>query len=872
MVKEKIMKRYKSILLFLFSILACQNEINQNENTNENAIPMSFYAGIEIPKDSSLTKTVLAGSPADAFRNVLWEYQDEVYVTNGSQSAKFINTSQGTSEIALLEGQLAEGANYFAAYPYDMVNGYSSSGFTIELPSVQSYCKDGVASGSFPMVAQCEEGIFNFKNICGIFVVQLLGEKEILSITFSGKDSYGNDIPVAGQGKVTMSYSDVPSMKMNSSSSTQVTLSCPESVSLDESTPTAFHIILPSGIYDTFDLIIKADDGAEMIVSSNKSLTIRRSTRTTAAAFEFTSYDGDATYYIDEYGINHGPGVKIGGVVWAPVNCGYHETDYPWGKLYQWGRRYGQGYSGSLYDVNGKNIGEISDATVPVIEEGGVSVATGNHENNENVFYLGMYSYNYDWVYPQDSKLWNIGTESDPVKTEYDPCPEGWRVPTYAELDELSNNKSSWTTNDKQQPGYWFSGSSSYKSSVPQVFFPSAGLRYYDDDALNRGYSGNYWSSQPDVYRTYSLGFNGSLVLMNGYSRAEGLSVRCVQDDGELIPVSSLTLSSASISMNVNETITLSATLSPSNANHKAANWWSDDPSVATVDQSGKVTAVSAGTATITAMAGMRTATCTVTVNEQATSEPQEVEYIDEYGINHGPGVEIDGVVWAPVNCGYHETDYPWGKLYQWGRRYGQGYSGSQYDVNGNNIGDISDATVPVMEDGGVSVVVGNNKNNENVFYLGMSSYHYDWVYPQDSKLWNIGTESDPVKTEYDPCPDGWRVPTYAELDELRKKKSSWTTDDKQQPGYWFSGTSSYTSSVPQVFFPAAGRRYDGDYDGDGNAYGRGDRGRYWSSRPSYSDANYLFFYDGFTYMISTSRANGYSVRCVQITDEVADL
>ena len=44
---------------------------------------------------------------------------------------------------------------------------------------------------------------------------------------------------------------------------------------------------------------------------------------------------------------------------------------------------------------------------------------------------------------------------------------------------------------------------------------------------------------------------------------------------------------------------------------------------------------------------------------------PQESDYIDEYGINHGPGVEIGGVVWAPVNCGYHETDFKYGKLYQ---------------------------------------------------------------------------------------------------------------------------------------------------------------------------------------------------------------
>ena len=47
--------------------------------------------------------------------------------------------------------------------------------------------------------------------------------------------------------------------------------------------------------------------------------------------------------YVDEYGINHGGGILIGDILWAPVNSGYHPTDYPYGKLYQWGRKHGQG-------------------------------------------------------------------------------------------------------------------------------------------------------------------------------------------------------------------------------------------------------------------------------------------------------------------------------------------------------------------------------------------------------------------------------------------------------------------------------------------------------------------------------------------------
>lgn len=248
-----------------------------------------------------------------------------------------------------------------------------------------------------------------------------------------------------------------------------------------------------------------------------------------------------------------------------------------------------------------------------------------------------------------------------------------------------------------------------------------------------------------------------------------------------------------------------------------------------------------------------------------AERQPQEGDYIDEYGINHGQGVEIDGVVWAPVNCGYHATDFKYGKLYQWGRKYGQGYSGSLSDVNGNKAGEVSDATVPTFAEGGVSEICANHKSNANVFYTSSG----DWVDPRNDELWNSGSDSAPVKTEYDPCPEGWRVPTNAELSELSKNHSSWTTDENGQVGYWFSGASTYTETVPQVFFPAAGGRKN--YDG--TAYLRGYFGCYWSSRP-YNDFAYgLYFRNGSVYMdFYDRRARGYSVRCVQAVDEVAEL
>lgn len=205
--------------------------------------------------------------------------------------------------------------------------------------------------------------------------------------------------------------------------------------------------------------------------------------------------------------------------IWAPVNCGYHEIDFKYGKLYQWGRKYGQGY-------------DENDASVPTIEEGGISVITGQHKNKANVFFTSTSEFNHNWLYPKDSKLWNSGSESAPVKTEYDPCPEGWRIPTHAELDELNNNYSSWTTADNGQMGRWFSGPNSYTTSVPQVFFSAAGFRYSGDgDAYDRGYFGYYWSSGPSFEGfAYFLGFGSSSVYVSSSGRAYGYSVRCVQE------------------------------------------------------------------------------------------------------------------------------------------------------------------------------------------------------------------------------------------------------------------------------------------------------------------------------------------------------
>ena len=82
------------------------------------------------------------------------------------------------------------------------------------------------------------------------------------------------------------------------------------------------------------------------------------------------------------------------------------------------------------------------------------------------------------------------------------------------------------------------------------------------------------------------------------------------------VAVTGVSLNKQTLSMVEGDSETLTSTVAPSNATNKAVSWKSSDASVASVDNSGKVTAVKAGSATITVTTtdGSKTATCSVTV------------------------------------------------------------------------------------------------------------------------------------------------------------------------------------------------------------------------------------------------------------------
>ena len=87
-------------------------------------------------------------------------------------------------------------------------------------------------------------------------------------------------------------------------------------------------------------------------------------------------------------------------------------------------------------------------------------------------------------------------------------------------------------------------------------------------------------------------------------------------------PVTGLTLSDKSVTVNIGSTKTLTETILPSNANNKKVTWISSNEGIATVNSSGKITPVAPGTCVITCVSqenGNAAAACSVVVQQPVT-------------------------------------------------------------------------------------------------------------------------------------------------------------------------------------------------------------------------------------------------------------
>ncbi len=124
---------------------------------------------------------------------------------------------------------------------------------------------------------------------------------------------------------------------------------------------------------------------------------------------------------------------------------------------------------------------------------------------------------------------WDGGSVSGEVWASfYDPCPDGWRVPSAEDFDALCDGSkvvSMWTKQGGVD-GRMFVDVATESS----IFLPAAGIRTTDGSVYGQGSYGYYWSSTAHITNGYSLNFDSTSVgpSLNG-NYTPGFSVRCVR-------------------------------------------------------------------------------------------------------------------------------------------------------------------------------------------------------------------------------------------------------------------------------------------------------------------------------------------------------
>ena len=165
-----------------------------------------------------------------------------------------------------------------------------------------------------------------------------------------------------------------------------------------------------------------------------------------------------------------------------------------------------------------------------------------------------------------------------------------------------------------------------------------------------------------DYVATESENYDGSdatSVAAGGKTSENAKYVRIIGS----APVTGVSLNKTSMTLAVGDSETLTATLKPEYALHPDLVWNSNEPSVATVSENGKVTAVSAGNATITVTATNgtedtsddKTATCDVTVKPMVkvtapAGKTLTYDGSEQTGVEEGTGYTLTGA--SATNAG----------------------------------------------------------------------------------------------------------------------------------------------------------------------------------------------------------------------------
>ena len=529
------------------------------------------------------------------------------------------------------------------------------------------------------------------------------------------------------------------------------------------------------------------------------------------------------------------------------------------GLLYQWGRK--DPFMGAATVKSG---GRAVATGIWDVASGGTPV---NAEANPMTFYTDMTMPNVSWA---------------SMKTAYDPCPAGWRVPeggengVWAKAFGASNSVS--LSFDRTNWGINLTG---IYGDADAIWYPEAGTLEMNSGALRIQTSSSswggvtycYWSCTPSATSDfYSFYFAPDEIQMSKTKpRGDGCPVRCVQEGVvEVKTPKDLSIDGTANSYIVSEAGSYKFTPTKGNSSESVGEIASVEvlwetfgtnvkPNVGDLVRkvsykNGEVIFQTAdtfheGNAVIAAKDASGTILWSWHI--WLTDEPEGQEYYNN------AGTMMDRNLGATSAIPGKEAH---GLLYQWGRK-----DPFLPFAQSTIIWPSPVSSVSFDFDSGLCNVPYATANPTT--FITYNDLNYDWCYSGVSSADDTRWQLD--KTIYDPCPAGWRVPDGGSNGVWSKALGSSSNftgtgtnagSGVSTNGLEFSGKFGDDSTI---WYPCSGYR---DYR-NGSNQGYASQGYYWSVSPK-GHAAYCLGFNNVMFSANPSndnyRACGLSVRCIK--------
>ena len=557
-----------------------------------------------------------------------------------------------------------------------------------------------------------------------------------------------------------------------------------------------------------------------------------------------------------DYGIYPAPMMdrNLGALVAATADAEAPVESF--GLTYQWGRK--DPFPGPKAAKSGDNatVAGVAVSTKPGNGTSAESCMTVE-EAIANPTVLG-FTQNGDWLPAElaDNTLWQ-----NEVKTKYDPCPPGYRVPARDTESAFHSSDLSaaagWNENAGQ---YWFA------LGEPQAVFPFAGYRDdYSPGGMTHAYDrAVYWTAYASQA---AKGYYVNVRAGSAHARAEAGksragSVRCVSaEETPILPPDEPTGPASSV-VDLSEKATANSYIVSAAGDYKfKAVKGNGDEAVAaasaeilweTWNNGEEVTANSViasvglkdGYVTFSTPATLKPGNALIAAKDAAGTvlwswhiwiPATEVTASTFGGIVNNPMMDRNLGALVAAEAGEAEPDIlSYGLFYTWGRK--DPFPAPNVKTTGE-----------VKYDGAL-MTVAESVQNPTVYVKTGGDSVKDWTTEMSNGLW--GAE----KTVYDPCPAGYKV-------AYRDKTEPFWGGISAATGYEFNTTYKwFKAGDPATVFPVPG------YIDQGSLERAGVRAYIWSAYASSGDLNIayqMYVNSGSISVTEQRKSRAGNIRCV---------